>query len=170
METELYENFPARIVFLANLVAVSIYAVGTYILGQLGIVFAAFYLLYCLSVEVMVLRGSCVNCYYYDKTCGLGKGKLCARVFQKGEPRKFIEREVSWREIAPDMMVLIFPLVGGIALLARDFAWSLVALLVILILLSFGGNAIVRGTFACKHCKQRELGCPAQQLFEGENG
>ena len=160
-----YENFPARIVVLSNTVALLIYALGAYILGGWGILFSAAYVLYCLWCEVSVLRGSCVHCYYYGRVCGLGKGKLCAWLFRKGNPQKFAERQVTWREIAPDMLVLIFPLVSGIALLIKAFNWPLVLMLVVLVVLSMGGNAIVRGSFACKHCKQRELGCPAQKLF-----
>jgi hypothetical protein len=32
-------------------------------------------------------------------------------------------------------------------------------------LLTFIGNGLVRGSLACKYCKQREIGCPAEQLF-----
>jgi hypothetical protein len=168
METGTYENFPARIVFLANGVSLSIYALGTYILARGGMWFAILYVLYCLWAESNILRKSCVHCYYYGKVCGLGKGKLCSWLFRKGDPQKFIEREVSWRDIIPDMLVLIFPLIGGIVLLFKDFTWLLVVLLGLLVLLSFGGNAVVRGSYACKYCKQRELGCPAQRLFSGK--
>ena len=164
METRTYENFPARIVLLSNGVSLSIYVLGAYILGRGGLLFAICYVLYCLWVESNVLRKSCVHCYYYSKVCAFGKGKLCSWLFRKGEPQRFIERQVSWRDLIPDMLVLIFPLIGGILLLTKAFSWLLVMLLV----LSFGGNAIVRGSFACKYCKQRELGCPAQQLFSGK--
>jgi len=166
METKSYENFPAGIVLLSSSVAIALYALGTLILGRLGALFAVLYLLYALWIEVSVLRKSCVHCYYYGKVCGLGKGKLCAWLFKQGDPRQFIEREVSWREILPDMLVLGFPLIGGIVSLIADFSWSLVGLLALMIALSFGGNSLVRGSFACKYCKQRELGCPAQQLFD----
>ena len=168
METHFYENFPARIVLLSNGVALAIYALGAYILGRFGLSFALLYVLYCLWIELNILQKSCVHCYYYGKVCAFGKGKVCSWLFRKGEPQKFVEREVSWRQIIPDMLVLIFPLIGGIVLLFKDFTWLLFGLLVILVVLSFGGNALVRGTFACKHCKQRELGCPAQQLFSGK--
>jgi len=168
-ETKTLENFPIRIAVLGNLVALSIYAIGAYILSGMAIWLAAFYLLYCLWAEFSVLKGSCVNCYYYGKVCGLGKGKLCSLLFKPGDPRKFIERQVSWKEIVPDMLVFLFPLAGGIALLVRGFSWLIVAMLVLLALLSFGGNAIVRGLFACKYCKQRELGCPAEKLFGGKS-
>jgi len=35
----------------------------------------------------------------------------------------------------------------------------------ILLVLSFGGNAFIRGSFACNYCKQKEIGCPAEKLF-----
>lgn len=165
METTAYEHFPVRIGLLANTVALAIYGLGAYILGRAGILFVIPYLLYCLWVESNVLRKSCTHCYYYGKMCAFGKGKLCSWLFKKGDPQKFIDREISWRQIVPDMLVLVFPLIGGIVLLIKGFSWLLVVLLALLVVLSFGGNAIIRGSFACKYCKQRELGCPAQQLF-----
>jgi len=65
----------------------------------------------------------------------------------------------------PDFLIFIFPFVGGIILLVKDFSWLLAAILTVLLILSFSGNAIIRGQFACKHCKQREIGCPAEKLF-----
>lgn len=162
---ETYENFPAWIPILANLVSISIYALGAYILAGFGILFAILYLLYCLWIEIGILRRSCVDCYYYGKVCGLGKGKLCSLLFKKGDPQKFVEKEISWAQILPDFLVFIIPLVGGIILLVRAFSWLLVALLAIILILSFGGTAVIRGSFACKYCKQREIGCPAEQLF-----
>jgi hypothetical protein len=164
-EPDTYENFPSHIVFLSNLEAISIYAIGVYILAGFGIWLAVLYLAYCCWMEIRVLRGSCKNCYYYGKVCGFGKGKLCSLLFKKGEPQKFIETQIRWFHLIPYFLVFIFPLVGGIVLLVTGFSWNLLALLVILFLLSFGGNAIIRGSFACKYCKQREIGCPAEKLF-----
>lgn len=167
-ETKSYERFPIWIALLANLVAILIYAIGACILAGFGILLSILYLLYCLWIEMGVLRGSCENCYYYGKVCGLGKGKLCSLLFKKGDPQKFVEKEVSWLKILPDFMVFIFPLVGGIILLLSDFTLLLVAMLSILVILSFVGNAVIRGSLACKYCRQREIGCPAEQLFRKE--
>jgi hypothetical protein len=68
----------------------------------------------------------------------------------------------------PDFLVFIFPIIGGIVLLVRSFSWLLVVLLAVLIALSFGGNAVIRGQFACKYCKQREIGCPGAKAFGGK--
>jgi hypothetical protein len=161
-----YENFPPCIPFLSCVLSISIYALGAYIFSQLDFFFTVLYLMFCLWVELKILKGSCVNCYYYGKTCGLGRGKLCALFFKKGNPEEFAKKEISWKDLIPDFMVLIFPLVGGIIVLIRGFTWLILALMVGLAILWLGGNALIRGSLACKYCKQKELtGCPAEQLF-----
>ena len=167
-ETKTYEKFPVRIVLLSNLVAISIYAIGAYILAGFGIVFAVLYLFYCLWIELKVPRRSCVDCYYYGKVCGFGRGRLCSTLFKKGDTQRFVEKEISWSSILPDFMVFIFPVIGGIILLLSGFSWLLVTMLAFVVVLYLGGNAVIRGTFACKYCKQREIGCPAEKLFRKE--
>ena len=160
-----YENYPAWIPLLSTVFSLSIYVTGVYIFLQLGIPFAILYALFCLWIEIRLLRYSCVNCFYYGKTCGLGRGRVCALLFKKGNPEKFAEKEISWKDLIPDFMVMIFPVIGETIVLIRDFTWLVLGLMVILIVLSTVGNAFIRGSLACKYCRQRELGCPAEQLF-----
>ena len=106
-----------------------------------------------------------MNCYYYGKICGLGRGKLCSILFKKGKPESFIDKEISWKDLIPDFLVMIFPLIGGIVILIRDFNWLILFLMVVLVMLFMGGTAFIRGSYACKYCKQKELGCSAEELF-----
>jgi hypothetical protein len=107
-----------------------------------------------------------VNCYYYGKTCGLGRGKICALFYKKGNSEEFAKKQITWKDLIPDFMVMIFPLVGGIIALIMGFSWLVLVLMVILVVLSMVGTALIRGSMACKYCKQKELtGCPAEQLF-----
>jgi hypothetical protein len=167
-ETRSYESFPIWIVIVCSLATISVYAVGAYVLAGFGMLAPALYLLYCLWIEGRILKGSCVNCYYYGKLCGLGRGKLCSFLFKRGNPQRFVEKQAFWFDVLPDFLVFVLPIVGGIILLIKDFTWPLVVALAILVVLYFGGNAITRGSFACKYCKQREMGCPAEKLFGGE--
>ena len=164
-QTKTYERFPIWVVGLSNFVGLSIYLIGAYILAGFGLWLAGLYLLYCLGLEFRLLKGHCVDCYYYGKTCGFGKGKLCSWLFKKGDPRKFSGMNISWADMLPDLIVLLGPVLGGIFLLVQDFTWLLAGLMVLLIVLSLSGNALVRGSLACKYCRQRELGCPAARLF-----
>jgi hypothetical protein len=75
-ETKCYDKFPAWMALLAVLLTLLIYAIGALILTGFNSVIALLYLLYCLWIELRILQRSCVNCFYYGKTCGLGRGKL----------------------------------------------------------------------------------------------
>ena len=165
-DSERYESYPIRIVALSNLFSLSIYAIGAYVLWMIAPLASVLYLVYCSVLEIRVLWGSCPNCYYYGKACCFGKGLLCSLIFKRGEPRKFIEKTVSWRDVLPDFMVTVVPVLGGIVLLVGEFSWIILALTLILLALGFAGSAFIRGSYACKYCKQRDLGCPALSLFE----
>ncbi|HMK53244.1 MAG TPA: hypothetical protein VK444_00520 [Methanobacteriaceae archaeon] len=165
MATYCYENYPYWIVILSNLVSLSAYFIGAYIISGLGLIYTILYLLYCLFLEIRLLKNGCVNCYYYGKVCGFGKGRLSALFFKKGDPSRFSQKKLSWKDMIPDMLVFIFPVVGGIILLAYNFSWIILFLILIMLILSIAGNAVVRGLLTCGKCKQRELGCPAEELF-----
>ncbi len=164
-EITAYPSYPLHYVFISNAVSVSIYALGAAIVSPVGWWAVGLYLLLCLGVEVSVLSRSCVNCFYYGKTCSFGKGRVCALFFKKGNPAQFAAREITWMALVPDFTVFLIPVIVGGAMLAISFSWWRAALIGALVLVSFGGNALVRSTFACRFCKQREIGCPAEKLF-----
>lgn len=160
-----YDKYPFSLVVFAIFVSVSIYAVGAMILSGFGWIMAAAYLLYGLGNEIHVMKMSCVHCYYYGKWCAFGKGKLAPLLFKQGDAGRFTSKTISWKELLPDMLVVMIPLIGGIALLIQRFSWNVVIMLVALLALAFGGNYVVRSQIACEYCRQRELGCPAEQFF-----
>jgi len=163
-----YENFPWYLPFIAILITILGYILGAIILAGFGIIIVILYLIYCFSAEMLVIFRGCKNCYYYGKICGLGKGKIAPLFIKKGEPKKFAERDISWYHLIPDFLVSIIPLVGGIIQLILNFSFTLIGMIIILVIIFFGGTAVIRWSFACKYCKQRELGCPAETLFGKE--
>ncbi len=170
METiRTFEKFPIRLVAIAVLVNVSIYTSGAFILSGFGSIMTAVYILFCIGNEVHVMKTSCVDCWYYGKWCALGRGKLAPLFFKRGDPQRFNRKSISWKDLLPDMLVTVFPLVGGISLLIKDFSWWIVLALILLLALTFQGNYLVRTRIACAFCKQRELGCPAEQFFKKGN-
>ncbi len=160
-----YEQFPAAMILVSILVTISLYAVGAAILSGFGIAAIALYLLYCLGVEFHIMQKSCVDCWYYGKWCAFGKGKAAPLFFAKGDPTRFSAGQITWKQLLPDMLAALVPLVGGEVLLVLAFSWSTALLIVALVVLSFGGNYVVRSKIACKYCKQREIGCPAERYF-----
>ncbi len=164
-EIKSYENFPVWIPLIAIFISIICYILGAVILLGFGIIVAFLYLVYCLGVEMLVIFRSCKHCYYYNRVCGLGKGKIASLFTKKGDPKKFTERNVSLSDLIPDFLVTVFPIVGGVILLALNFSFIRTGMIILLAILSFGGTAIIRGNLACKYCKQKEIGCPAQQFF-----
>jgi hypothetical protein len=130
---ERYENVPLSLVLVCNLVPISMYVIGALILSGFGIWMTVLYLVLCLGIEYRVMRASCTNCYYYGKWCGFGKGKLSALLFKKGDPQRKVGITISWRDVLPDFLVVLVPLVGGIVLLIRDFEWLIVIVLAALV-------------------------------------
>jgi hypothetical protein len=134
-------------------------------MARLGIVWGVLYAAYCVWMEWRLLSGSCRSCYYFGKRCGFGKGRVCSWFFTKGSAPAWGTKRFSWRDVAPDFMVSLIPLGVGIAMLIGSFSWLVLLLVVTLVFLGSVGTGFVRGHLACKYCKQRELGCPAEQLF-----
>jgi hypothetical protein len=161
-----FERYPLGTMLAANTVAWAIYGIGLFLMALHGTAPALIYAACCLWVEFRVLTKSCRNCWYYGRRCGFGKGKLCALLFPKGDPADFLRKDITWSDIVPDFAVGLLPVVAGAVLLVRRFSWSLLGLVLLLLFLTTAGNAIVRRVLVCSHCKQRELGCPAQKLFE----
>jgi hypothetical protein len=165
-EPDFYENYPTAIVIGSNLLSFLIYGIGAFILYKFGLIWVICYVLFILLLEFRILSRHCVDCYYYGKTCAFGKGRLSSLFFPKGQPEQFNLKKITWKDIFPDFLVFIIPVLAGIMLLIQEFNLTVLILIVALCLLGFFGNALVRGQLACRYCKQREIGCPAEQLFD----
>jgi hypothetical protein len=161
-----YESYPWRIVVLSNLVSLGIYGLGAFIIYQVGWIWMTIYLAYILILEIRLLRGHCVHCYYYGKACAFGKGRLSSLLFKRGDPESFSKMSITWWAMVPDILVGLVPIGVAIVILVRDFSWVILAAVIGVLLLATVGNGAVRGSLSCKHCKQRELGCPAERLFQ----
>jgi len=160
-----YENYPIGIVILSNFVSLAVYGIGFFIMSRLGLAFSLFYLLYIIILEYRLLKNHCTNCYYWGKICGFGRGKLSSWFFKKGDTSKFCIKNMTWKDMIPDMLMSLIPLTIGIVLLIMKFNLLMLSALLLLVLLTTSGNGYIRGKLTCKYCKQRESGCPAYLLF-----
>jgi hypothetical protein len=158
-------SYPLWIPALSILLSLAIYSLGAYILSGFGPLVVAIYILYCLWEEYRVISRSCPSCCYYGKLCGLGRGLISPLFFKKGDPKKFTDREISWKDLIPDMLILLIPLLGGIIYLFIRFNFLTLALMVVITVLAMPGTGFMRGCLICPNCQQRELGCPAEKFF-----
>ncbi len=160
-----YENYPIKMVIISSLVTVGIYALGFMIIFRLGWVYSIVYLIYILVLEYRLLRYDCINCYYWGKSCCFARGRVSSWFFKKGDISEFCAKEMSWKKMIPDFLVSIIPFVTGIILLVIRFDLILLSALLLLVFLTTVGNAYIRGSMACKYCKQQEAGCLADLFF-----
>jgi len=166
-KSKIYEDYPASGMLLCNLMGVVIALLGAFILFPYGIHVSIIYLIYVFYLQFQIARRACPDCYYYGKTCYCGLGACSARLFKRGDPKRFAAKRFTWMDMVPSFMVSLVPIVCGIILLALKFDWTLLAAIVAMGILGFPAQGIVHG-WGCRHCKQRELGCPAEKLFDVE--
>lgn len=166
METsKTYESFPVWIVTLSGLFSLLIYFCGLIIIQRLGWIAAGIYLVFILSLEYRLISRHCVNCYYWGRTCGFGKGRISSLFFKKGDTARFCNNTFSWKDFIPDLLITLIPIIAGIVLMIIRFDLILLSAVIILVALTTAGNQFIRGSLTCKYCKQREIGCPAEKLF-----
>jgi hypothetical protein len=159
-----FESYPLWIVVLSNLVSLSIYGLGFFVMFTWGLIFAVAYLFFVGTLEYRLISRHCVDCYYWGKRCGFGRGRLSGVIFKEGDRSKFC-KAFSWKNMIPDMLVTLIPLVTGVVLLVIKFNILILLVLVALVLLTTGGNNYIRGKLTCTYCRQRDEGCPAFELF-----
>jgi len=163
IETEKYENYPWWIICLFNLCGLVLYALGFIFLSHLNIWAGIGYLIYCLMANVNVMSSSCRYCYYYNKRCGPGLGKLATLFFKEGDKNRFIKSEFSYNEIIFNMLTVGLPLIGAFPILLNEFSWFFIILLVLLLTFGFFRLIGLKWLILCKHCRQGEIGCPLEQ-------
>ncbi|MFX0115453.1 MAG: hypothetical protein ACFFB3_12965 [Candidatus Hodarchaeota archaeon] len=164
-----YESYPHRIMslslgqmILSNLIGILIFYL---IIDWLGLV----YFFLCLIMLFVAMKFRCSYCYYYDKRCPSGLGKLCKFFFKQGASEEF----QNPRNIAPtatlSVAVLLLPFGGGLVLLFEEFSWFVLMLLILYLLIAGLSGYFLRKDLLCKNCKQGQIGCPAYRgMIEGK--
>lgn len=95
-----------------------------------------------------------------------GKGVIAAKFFKKGDPKKFCERKLGFKDFIPQILVVLIPLIVGIALLvSRGFNLPILIAMIYPVFSWFVINPILYGKLACIHCKQGSICCPALNFF-----
>jgi hypothetical protein len=160
-----YEKYPSLTILLAVLNTLLIYGSGLFIIGHTGYFFSILYLAFVLFLEYRLMAHHCTDCYYWGKSCGFGRGKISSLFFRKGNPSEFCNGKLTWKDLVPDLLVTFIPVVTGIILLIVKFNIIILVPVIIILVLATAGNSYIRGSLTCRFCKQREIGCPAEKLF-----
>jgi hypothetical protein len=158
------EKHSFKRILISNLLVIIWFILGAFacwfFYPILGIVYliAAFVLVY-----VVLRKLVCVNCYYYDKWCGIGFGKLSAIMFKKGKIEAFPTS--TGMKIAPTTygLLVIVPLILLIVSIIQDFSWYKTIVFILLLLVSVYIFGIGRKKYLCSQCKMNIV-CPGSAV------
>ncbi|MBA7681635.1 hypothetical protein ES703_89975 [subsurface metagenome] len=168
---KMYDNYPLWIVIPANILMLAVYVAGAYIMFRLSLITGILYVAYLVLLECHFFKEGCTCCYYYGKLCAFGKGAKAAMFFKRGDPEKFCERELGFKDFIPQILVVLIPLIVGIALLiSRGFNLLILIAMIYPVFSWFVINPILYGKIACIHCKQGSICCPALKFFTKKKG
>ena len=103
-------------------------------------------------VYVVLRKLVCVNCYYYDKWCAIGFGKLSAIMFKKGRIEAFPTSIGMKLAPATYGLLIIVPLLLLLVSIIEGFSWFKIIVFVLLLLVSVYNFGVGR-RILCSQCK-----------------
>ena len=161
-----YESYPIWSVAVVILLFLAIYLAGSYIMFRLHLIAGLLFVLYIVLMEFYTYKEACPHCYYYGKRCYSGRGLIAQFVYKKGDPKKFCEKKIKFKDFLPQVIMLVIPIIVGIALLiSRGFHLLTLIATLYPVFNWFFINPILYGKLACPHCKQGKKCCPALDFF-----
>ncbi len=161
------EDYPKANMILGNLIMLLWIALGTIACWFLYPLAGWVYLGSAVIMVYVVLRKLvCTNCYYYDKWCGIGWGKLSALFFKKGNIEDF-DTSIGLK-LAPFAygILSLIPLILLIISIILEFTASKLLILLLLLSISVFSGTISRKK-ACVECKMRLI-CPGCAVKESD--
>lgn len=155
-----YREFPLSTVIYNAVTLGGAAVAGVVIVTQFGLGAAIGYAALLALAGAGVLATVCARCGYYGRRCALGLGQIVPPIFKKGSEEEFFRTASQFVALGALVILLLLPIAGGVALLARGFsAWRL-ALLAVQVGLLLAGLA-PHPKLVCDHCCQGESGnCP----------
>lgn len=151
---EILEAYPKDLVLSINVILITILAVAAYGMrglwgGYVSIIYVGVFVI----MTFFILRKLiCTNCYYYDKWCGTGWGKLAAKLFKKGTGNDKIGGMLAlfnWM-----LWFTLLPVVTMAYILWTRFSYGTLATLAIFIVLIMVNHA--GHNKCCFHCKEKK--------------
>lgn len=157
------EEYSRTGIFFGNFIMLLWIAAGTFGCWFLSPLAAWIYFAFAIIMVGIVLRKIvCTNCYYYDKWCSIGWGKLSALFFKKGDIEDFSSS--TGLKIAPITygLLTLIPLILIIISFFKGFLISKLIVLILLLVISFWSGTVSRKK-TCALCKMRII-CPGSAV------
>ncbi|RLG59065.1 MAG: hypothetical protein DRN95_03000 [Candidatus Hydrothermarchaeota archaeon] len=153
------ENYPKATVFLTNVLLLLWFGFAAYGMSTLRFaglpIISIIYLLFAIIMLGFVLRKHlCTHCYYYNKLCGTGWGKLSSRLFKEKSGNYELGMKLAGLTWG---LLTIIPIIAIPVAMFRHWEFlisggiSLTGFLAIMVMNQFGRKK------GCAQCKMRYI-------------
>ena len=142
-----------------NSLFLAIWSVAAYLLWHVWSIFnlpmlTIIWIVLVLIIQILLKKHNCSGCYYYDKLCHLGWGKISSALFEQDSGDPNVGMKLSLFYIITPPLVLITSLANALINSANTIYWVFLIVYVVLNVFSFP----IRKQ-GCLKCAMRE-GCP----------
>lgn len=120
-----------------NLLYIGIWTLAGYLLWPILTIFGLplltiLWIILVLVIQILLKKHNCSGCYYYDKLCHLGWGKISSALFEQDSGNPNIGSKLSLFYIVPPPVILVasivFAIIGGVVWIY----WAALALYIVL--------------------------------------
>ena len=146
-----------------NLLYLGIWALAGYLLWPILTIFGLplltiLWIILVLVIQILLKKHNCSGCYYYDKLCHLGWGKISSALFEQDSGNPNIGSKLSLFYIVPPPVILVASIVFAIIVGVAWIYWAALALYIALNIVIFP----VRKK-GCGLCAMRDV-CPGSAI------
>ncbi len=163
------ESFPLMWVIGENLLYLVAWVLGGYLLWPLwtvsGIpVLAILWAVLVVVVQILLKKHNCSGCYYYDKLCHLGWGKISSAMFKQDSGDPAVGMKLAIFYILPPPLIFVSALAFAIIESPAGVYWFALSLFLLLNIISFPARKKT-----CGLCAMREV-CPGSAAKSKQTG
>jgi hypothetical protein len=153
------ESFPMYRIIAENMLYITTWALAGYLLWPIWMpmsfpILTIIWALTVVVVQILLKKHNCSGCYYYNKWCHLGWGKISSAMFKPNSGNPETGKKLTLFYIVPPPVILLSSLIFAIMVNPTWVYWFILALFVIFNVASFP----VRKN-GCSLCAMREV-CP----------
>ena len=158
LKSKLYKNgkdsYPAIKIIIENIVFIINWGLAFYLLMPFkyhGISLLSFIYLFILIVaQILLKKHNCTSCYYYDKWCHLGWGKLTSFLFKQDSGNVIVGMKLSLSYIFQLPVILITSIILG-----SVYGFTTIYIIAIIIFVIINIFQALNRKNTCKTCKAR---------------
>lgn len=158
LKSKLFKNgkdaYPFLSIMFENIIFILNWGLAFYLLMLFkynGLPLLSFsYLLIFVVIQILLKKHNCTSCYYYDKWCHLGWGKLASFLFKQDSGNVIVGMKLSLSYIFQLPLILITSIILG-----SVYGFTTIYIIAIIIFVIINIFQALNRKNTCKTCKSR---------------